>query len=110
MSKVDPNCTSCFNMMPDAYWIPCSSGGCSPCGSGDGYRTPSECLQNPQNYQPQDCGSLCYPPCNLCTNSNCTDPKGCTRMVKEGYSIPCCRPHQYNKLKNTWGKQQKYTT
>jgi hypothetical protein len=118
MSKIDPNCTACFNEMQDVYWIPCSGGGCSPCGSGDGYRTPQECLTNPQNYPAQDCNAVCYPPCNLCTNTNCNDPTQCTRVtrdmvprsVRENYAIPCCRPQQYTNLKNTWGKQGRYST
>lgn len=82
--SISPACQNCLNFQSssgiDYRWIPCSNGGCSPCGTEGGYRTPSECLSNPEGLPLADCENVCYPPCDQCTASDCTDPVNCLRL------------------------------
>jgi hypothetical protein len=81
--SISKECQDCINWQNssgiDYRWVPCESGGCSPCGTDSGYRTPQECLSNPSQFPAVDCSQACYPPCDTCSASGCTDPS-CVRV------------------------------
>lgn len=117
--SIDPNCENCLKWQSDSgvdfRWVPCTSGGCRPCGTDMGYRHPETCLTNPDNLPPIDCDRSCYSQCTACQASGCKDPK-CYRAMQgairvENYNdtgpfVLC--PQDYATLNLSWKPQQRY--
>lgn len=99
------NVSQCFG---DTLWAPNESKtNCIPCGSGEGYKTYSDCMSNLNNPVSISCSDTS---CNTCTGNGADpftfDPTKCVENYYRGEVFS--NPTDYSALGKTWTAQKRY--